>query len=136
MAEDGWHLACEATAIPEKKGFKVRIEDRDIALFRDGDHVFALDARCYHAGGPLHMGDIEDVAGKTCIRCPWHHYKFAVGTGECVGMGRITTNTGVKQRRHRVKVEDGKVFVKVNTSGAFPSDRYYTPQMERLFRIP
>lgn len=81
------------------------------------------------------MGDIEDVAGEKCIRCPWHHYKFAVNSGECVGMGHITSSNGLKQRKHKVKVEDGKVHVKLNMEGKLPSDRYYTPQMERLFKM-
>ena len=45
-----WQLACQVSAIPEKKGLKAKIQGRDVALFRDGEQVFALDARCYHAG--------------------------------------------------------------------------------------
>ena len=79
------------------------------------------------------MGDIEEVAGQRCIRCPWHHYKFAVTSGEGVAMGRIISSKGLRQRSHKVKVEDGKVYVRLNLRGMFSSDRYYTPQMERLF---
>lgn len=46
----GWHYVCDLASIPAKKGFKARIEERDIAVFKDGDQAFALDARCYHAG--------------------------------------------------------------------------------------
>lgn len=88
-----------------------------------------------NVGGPLHMGDIEDVAGMTCVRCPWHHYKFELQSGKCVGMGRITTTNGMQQRQHEAKVEGGRVYIKLNTRGAYPSDRYYTPQMERLFKL-
>ena len=29
-----------------------------------------------HAGGgPLGMGDIEDINGQACLNCSWHHYK-------------------------------------------------------------
>ena len=41
-----------------------------------------MDAVCYHAGGPLTVGDIEEVGGRACVRCPWHNYFVTVDTGE------------------------------------------------------
>lgn len=34
------------------------------------------------AGGPLGLGDIEDVNGHTCLVCPWHYYVVALENGE------------------------------------------------------
>lgn len=34
------------------------------------------------AGGPLALGDIEDVNGHTCLVCPWHYYVVALENGE------------------------------------------------------
>lgn len=34
------------------------------------------------AGGPLGLGDIEDVNGHTCVVCPWHYYVVALDNGE------------------------------------------------------
>lgn len=32
-----------------------------------------MDSVCSHMGGPLgEQGDIEDIEGSACIRCPWH----------------------------------------------------------------
>eukprot|EP00043_Microstomoeca_roanoka_P017473 m.182394 g.182394 ORF g.182394 m.182394 type:complete len:136 (+) comp16640_c3_seq4:3164-3571(+) len=135
MADGEWQYACDLSLLPEYKGMKVRIKERDVVVFRDGKTAIALDARCYHAGGPLHMGDIEDVAGEKCVRCPWHHYKFSINSGNCMGIGRMTTPMGQKQRKHQTKVEGDRVYVKLNLEGSFASDQYYTPQMERLFSM-
>jgi nitrite reductase/ring-hydroxylating ferredoxin subunit/uncharacterized membrane protein len=51
-----------------------------IVLVRRGGEVFALVARCAHAGGPLAEGKID---GNT-ITCPWHGSTFDLATGEVV----------------------------------------------------
>ena len=33
----------------------------------------ATESKCPHAGGPLHLADIEILPDKSlCVRCPWH----------------------------------------------------------------
>jgi nitrite reductase/ring-hydroxylating ferredoxin subunit len=44
--------------------------------------VYCIDSLCYHAGGPLAVGDIEDVGGRPCLSCPWHLYKVTLDSGE------------------------------------------------------
>ena len=49
----------------------------------------ATASRCPHAGGPLHLGDIEVLPDRSlCVRCPWHRWAFklrgAGGQGDCV----------------------------------------------------
>lgn len=48
-----------------------------VVLVRRGDSVFALDATCPHAGGPLDEGRVEGDA----IVCPWHGSRFCLQDG-------------------------------------------------------
>lgn len=91
-----------------------------LLLLPPGDSgVVCLDERCYHHGAPLSEGDIEDVGGRCILVCPWHRYKIAVDSGECLYQGvDIVTGAvsvkskGVKQRPHVVDVRaDGSIWV-------------------------
>ena len=57
----------------EKNGLLVTANETQIALFRFGiDTVYAINKRCPHKGGPLHMGDIEDLGKerkRLCVVC-------------------------------------------------------------------
>ena len=39
---------------------------------------YALDSNCYHMGGNLATGDIEELPSGVCVVvCPYHHYKVS-----------------------------------------------------------
>jgi NADPH-dependent 2,4-dienoyl-CoA reductase/sulfur reductase-like enzyme/nitrite reductase/ring-hydroxylating ferredoxin subunit len=56
------------------------VGDQDVLLVRSGPDIFAINAYCTHYHGPLADGVVEDG----CIRCPWHHARFDLRTGEAV----------------------------------------------------
>jgi len=67
--------------IPEGGTLLGHVRDEPVLLVRPaGDEVFAIGPACSHYGGPLADGLI--VAGQ--IRCPWHHARFDLRTGEAV----------------------------------------------------
>ena len=91
-----------------------------LLLLLPGPSVAALDEFCYHHGGPLSGGDVEDLPGGRCaVVCPWHRYRIDVRSGECLYIGidpatgtQTWRSKGVKQRPHAVRVEsDGSVWV-------------------------
>ena len=57
-------------------------KERPIILVKANNTFYALDLNCYHAGAPLSTGDIEDVQGNLCIKCPWHRWAIKLDTGE------------------------------------------------------
>merc|ERR1712154_314492 len=65
-----------------KNGVKVRVNDKDIAVFKYGDGIIAADAVCPHAGGALQAGEIEELADSSlCIKCPEHKWTFCLTSG-------------------------------------------------------
>ncbi|KAL7706167.1 Rieske [2Fe-2S] domain/Rieske-like [2Fe-2S] domain containing protein [Lotmaria passim] len=115
---------------------------RNIAVVCYKGQLYAIDNACYHHGGPLLRGDIEEMGGHPCIVCPWHSYKIALDTGEGLYLG-ITINPqggppqqavkskGCKQRVHKVTVDDaGDVYVTVDLSGPrWESDTYASMEL-------
>lgn len=72
------------------RSIATQINGQSVALFRYGNRVFAVQDKCPHAGSPLHLGDIEDLApinpllSSPCIRCPLHKWKFDLQSGHVV----------------------------------------------------
>lgn len=80
----------------------VEIEGRAIAVFRDGDRVWAVDAACPHAGNPLVEGEVRG----TTLVCAFHAWRFDLETGAClVGEEPV--------RVYPAELRDGEVWVDV-----------------------
>ena len=76
---------------------------KQIALFKVGDEVYAVDNRCPHEGYPLAEGHVDE---QCMLTCNWHNWKFRLHDGECV-LG------GDHVRAYSVKQEDGHVWVNI-----------------------
>ena len=124
MSEHEWKDVCGVKALKGNRAL-VSVPDKSesgryVAIIRHRTRLHAIDATCYHMGGPLLMADIEEIPGYgSCITCPWHRYQITLEKGLKVyqGMTGEYTSTGqCKQRVHEVKIENERVFVKLNMS--------------------
>ncbi|XP_017364340.1 Rieske domain-containing protein isoform X1 [Cebus imitator] len=112
------------------------VHDREVVIFYHRGEYHAMDIRCYHSGGPLHLGDIEDFDGRPCIVCPWHKYKITLATGESLYQSINPKDPsakpkwcskGIKQRIHTVTVDSGNIYVTLsNEPFKCDSDFYAT----------
>ena len=88
--------------IPEGGVKVVRLDDREVAIFRLADGYHAMDDVCTHDGGPLAEGIVEgDV-----IECPRHGARFDIRTGAVRAMPATRPVP-----TYPVRVEGGEVQV-------------------------
>lgn len=93
-------------------GRLIVVNKEKISLFKYRGTVYAVDEICPHTGGPLHLGDIEELgeARLPCIVCPWHSWKFSLQTGHL----KVPHKSNVKLRTYPVRVnEKGEVYLGV-----------------------
>lgn len=117
-----WKVAQPGLPI-ENERVHVCIESRYITIFRYRGQLFAMDSICYHAGGPLTLGPIQDIEdlGRTVVLCPWHRFMVSLEDGKKVYQGVDIVNnapvtTGWKvgkvvQRSHKVKETSDGIYV-------------------------
>ena len=85
-----WVVIGKVTDIPRRGARCVLTPAGKIAIFRtQDDHVFAIDDRCPHKGGPLSQGIVHDAS----VTCPLHNQVIALDTGEVQGpdVGEVRT---------------------------------------------
>jgi NADPH-dependent 2,4-dienoyl-CoA reductase/sulfur reductase-like enzyme/nitrite reductase/ring-hydroxylating ferredoxin subunit len=78
------------------------VGEEPVLLARRGDEFFAIGSSCSHYGGPLADG----LVVADTVRCPWHHARFSLRTGEAVGAPAFNPVSC-----WRVQKRDGKVLV-------------------------
>ena len=85
---------------PEGSGRIVKVNGKEIAVFRVGGEFHAIDNTCAHMGGPLGEGSVKgDV-----VSCPWHGWQFNIKTG-------VSLDTAAKVASYEVRVEGETVTV-------------------------
>ena len=68
------------SAVPEGRAVAVRAGTLRVALFRNGESVFAIEDRCTHRGFPLNDGLFSGAT----VRCRNHGACFDLATGAVV----------------------------------------------------
>jgi nitrite reductase/ring-hydroxylating ferredoxin subunit len=89
--------------LPEGRGALVEVDGIEVALFREGGRVHALESSCPHRGASLAFGEVRGGV----VHCPLHAWAFRLEDGACLERG------GGGVSRYRASVEGGDVFVEL-----------------------
>ena len=81
---------------------RVTVDGVDVAIFNVGGHLYGIDAKCTHVGGPLDKGPVSG----TTVTCPWHGSEFDLKTGSVL-RGPATRPVKV----HQIRVEADGISV-------------------------
>ncbi|XP_005918722.1 Rieske domain-containing protein [Haplochromis burtoni] len=139
----GLHFVGKKDELIEAKRSFRSIEDRDILIIYHQGVFYAMDSYCYHAGGMLNNGDIEEINSKLCIICPKHKYKLTLAKGECLYKGNNPKekppvprwySKGVKQRTHTVTENNGEIYVKLSDNPNWIESDYYQGEKGKIER--
>ena len=97
------HDVAPLAELPESEGFLFRSGPHQIAIFKRGEAVHALDNVCPHAGASLAHGYCDE---KTVV-CPWHCWEFEIATGKCL------TVSDCDVEMYPLTIEDGMVRIQL-----------------------
>lgn len=103
-----------ASALEEGGLLAGHADGKPVALARVDGEVYAVGGKCTHYGGPLGKGLCADGL----LRCPWHHARFDVRTGEAVGAPALNPVPV-----YPVRERDGRLFVEGPGDATTPQHR-------------
>ena len=106
LVPSGWQPLAPLDDVPERTLQQRYLGDVSVLLYRRGDRVSALSAKCSHLSGPLGEGTLIEGGDDPCVVCPWHGSVFEIETGEVVH-GPATA----PQHSFRTRVVDGMIEV-------------------------
>jgi nitrite reductase/ring-hydroxylating ferredoxin subunit len=89
-------------ALREGTPLLITVDGEDVALFRVGDEVFALEDLCSHAEASLSEGEQSGY----CITCPQHGGRFDVRTGKATHFPAFSP-----VRRFDIRIEGNDIML-------------------------
>ena len=99
--EADWRPVIDSETLKNKGQLKVRVDNRQIALFVTAAGIRACDNRCPHEGYPLSEGSVSDDC---LLTCNWHNWKFDLDTGRSI-------YGGDQLRLFPVEDREGKIWI-------------------------
>ncbi|QDS92895.1 Naphthalene 1,2-dioxygenase system ferredoxin subunit [Roseimaritima multifibrata] len=98
-----WRRACEGHELLDSAAIEVVVEGAVLAIFREQQTLYALDAMCAHQGGPIAKGAVHNG----CVTCPWHGWQYELATG------KQTIHNQKLLETYPVKEEAGAIWVQI-----------------------
>lgn len=109
MSQGHWVDIGAPESLRFDSGAVVRVQGRELAVFRDGGEYRAVENVCPHAGAPLAFGWVTD----SVVTCPWHAWEFNIRTGECVN----SNHSMHRLRIYPVRQVEGRLEVEMPAPG-------------------
>lgn len=105
-----WTAICALTDIVPDTGVAALIEGRQVAIFRVGDELFALDNFDLMGGANvLSRGIIGSFNGELCVASPLYKHHYVLASGRCLEDDSITLQS------YDVRVHNGMVELNAAT---------------------
>ena len=102
QASSDWHRVARESDLKEGDPKSVAVGGHQIALFRIGDAVYAMEDLCTHEYALLSEGYVEgDV-----IECPLHQARFHIPSGKV-----MSPPADEDVKTYPVRIEGGEVLV-------------------------
>jgi nitrite reductase (NADH) large subunit len=102
-----WFHVCSLTDIYPDTGVCVDLADRQIAVFRVDDWIYAIDNLDPASGvNVLSRGIVGDVGGEIVVASPIYKQHFSLATGRCL------EDSGLSVATYAARVMDGQVWVR------------------------
>jgi nitrite reductase/ring-hydroxylating ferredoxin subunit len=118
--EDTWIIVATLTELREARVKVVAGHDRRIAVFADGDAVYAVENNCPHMGFPLDRGAVADGI----LTCHWHQARFDLRSGCTFDLWADDV------LRYATRIDEGVVRVAATPSTVLNSD-YHRARLRR-----
>ena len=97
-----WRPAGLVSELADGAARVVRHDGDQVALFRQGDAIYAVANRCPHEGYPLVTGTVKGQV----LTCEWHNWKFRLCDGVCDFGGEDV-------RSYPVRIDGDRIYIDV-----------------------
>lgn len=107
------YFVAPTSEFPQEGGSCAKVGNHQIAIFyfHSRNEWYACENACPHSGDMvLSRGLLGDSNAEPKVSCPLHKRNFSLKSGECL------SGDSFKVKTYPVIVEDGKVFLEINSS--------------------
>jgi len=105
--KDNWNFICTLEDIIPYSGVAALIDGKQIAVFRVGDEVYAVDNFDPESGANvLSRGLVGDIKGELVVASPIYKHHYSLTTGKCLEAPETSIEA------YAAKIEDSRVWVR------------------------
>lgn len=113
-----WTAVCKLSQVLPSAGACALVEGRQIAVFRAGEAVFAIDNfDPASSASVLSRGIVGDLKGELVVASPLYKHHFSLATGRCLEDPARSVNV------YAVRVMDGRIWVSAEPQRQTPDAR-------------